>query len=135
MTREELTEAFELMPDWEDRYRLLIELGGQLPPMPDAMKTKSHKVEGCTSQVWMVLEDRQDGRVHFLADRDAHIVRGLIGVLYIIYEDMPYKDVVNMNIDGYFDELGLSSHLSPNRRNGFFSMVEKLRSLSQSRAS
>lgn len=130
---EELLETFELMDDWEDRYRYLIELGGKLPPMPEAFKTAETKVEGCTSQVWMVMQDSQNGRIDFLADSDAHIVRGLIAVLFSIYQNQPIESAASIDIEGYFEKLGLSGHISPNRRNGFFAMVGRLQQLSSSR--
>ena len=130
MTLEELQESFVLMDDWEDRYRLLIELGGQLAPMPESLKTPEHKVEGCTSQVWMVLYPDQAQHINFIADSDAHIVRGLIAVLSIIYNGRTYQEAQEIDVEEIFQELGLSSHLSPNRRNGFFAMVGRLKALS-----
>ena len=130
MTFNELMETFALMDDWEDRYGLLIQLGGQLEPMPEALKVKENKVEGCTSQVWMVLRPNPDNRIDFVADSDAHIVRGLIAVLSIIYQGKTYVEARALDIEDIFTNLGLSSHLSPNRRNGFFAMVERLKNLS-----
>lgn len=129
-TINDLKEAFTLMDDWEDRYRFLIELGGQLPPMAEELKTESSEVRGCTSQVWMVMLPSKENKVDFLADSDAQIVRGLIAVLFAIYHGQPMEKVKDIDVDGIFDELGLSSHISPNRRSGFFSMVEKLKTLS-----
>lgn len=127
---EDLKEAFSLMDDWEDRYRFLIELGEQLPPMPSELKTEASEVRGCTSQVWMVLLPNDSNTVDFLADSDAQIVRGLIGILLAVYRGRQMQEVQNIDIDGIFEELGLSSHISPNRRSGFFSMVERLKTLS-----
>ena len=129
-TVDDLKEAFSLMDDWEDRYRFLIELGEQLPPMADELKTEATEVRGCTSQVWMVMLPSEDNKVDFLADSDAQIVRGLIGVIFAVYQGQPYENVKNIDVDGIFEELGLASHISPNRRSGFFSMVEKLKTLS-----
>lgn len=125
-----LLEVFSLMDDWEDRYRYLIELGGKLPPMPESLKTPDTKVEGCTSQVWMAMQDNDAGRIDFLADSDAHIVKGLIAVLFSIYQNQPIESATDIDVNGYFDQLGLSSHISPNRRNGFFAMVGRLQKLS-----
>lgn len=129
-TIDELLEVFGLMEDWEDRYRYLIELGGKLPPMAESFKTPETKVEGCTSQVWMILRDTETGRIDFLADSDAHIVKGLIAVLFAIYQNQPIESARDIDVNGYFDQLGLSSHISPNRRNGFFAMVGRLQQLS-----
>jgi cysteine desulfuration protein SufE len=130
---EELLETFDLMDDWEDRYRYLIDLGGRLPPMPEACKTAETKVEGCTSQVWMVMQDSDNGKIYFLADSDAHIVRGLIAILFAIYQGQPIESAADIDIEGYFEQLGLSGHISPNRRNGFLAMVGRLKQLSSSR--
>ena len=124
---EELTEVFDLMDDWEDRYRYLIELGGKLPLMPESLKTEETRVEGCTSQVWMVLIKDDPGRIDFLADSDAHIVRGLIAVLYAIYAGCKPQEAADIDVDSYFNQLGLQNHISPNRRNGFFAMVDRLK--------
>lgn len=121
-----IIEDFSLFDDWEDRYRYLIDLGRNLPEMDKKLKTDENFVKGCTSQVWMV-SDVQDGRFHFVADSDAHIVRGLIGLLMQIYQNQDPKDVASLDIKTAFGSLGLDQHLSPNRRNGFFAMVERLR--------
>ncbi len=126
----DLKEVFALMDDWEDRYRFLIELGEALPLMPVELKTEATEVRGCTAQVWMVLLPNNDNKVDFRADSDAQIVRGLIGVLYSIYQGQSLNEVSSIDIDGIFEDLGLSGHISPNRRSGFFSMVERLKTLS-----
>ncbi len=123
---EDLVENFALLDDWEDRYRYLIDLGKTLPPMDEALKTDENFVRGCTSKVWMAAEVK-DGRFHFLADSDAHIVRGLIALLMAAYQDQPVEKLPGIDVDGAFRRVGLHTHLSPNRRNGFFSMVEKIR--------
>lgn len=127
---DELTETFELFDDWEDKYRFLIELGGKLAPMADALKNTETKVEGCTSQVWIVIKPTDDETIDFWADSDAHIVRGLIAVIYAIFHGRPLAEAQNIDVDGYFERLGLGSHISPNRRNGFFAMVERIKALS-----
>lgn len=123
---QELKDNFSLFDDWEDRYRYLIDLGRKLPKMDDALKTEENIVKGCTSQVWMFSEVK-DGRFTFVADSDAHIVRGLIGVLDFIYQGAPAEDLATIDIREAFEEIGLNQHLSPNRRNGFFAMVERIR--------
>lgn len=130
MTPEELVENFEFLEDWEDRYGYLIELGKTLPLFGDDLKTEKNSVKGCTSQVWMVAFEQEEGRFSFIADSDAHIVRGLIAVLRVVYNDKSPTDIQNFDITTYFEKLGLSSHLSPNRRNGFFAMVERIKTLS-----
>jgi len=126
MTIEELLENFTLFEDWEDRYRYLIELGNTLPPLPEKYKTDTHKVEGCTSQVWMVFTPTEDGKFDFLADSDAHIVRGLIAILRILYAGKTAEEIKKYDIEEIFTTLGLQQHLSVNRRNGFYAMVGRL---------
>lgn len=129
----ELKENFALFDDWEERYRYLIDLGRALPKMEDALKVDANIVEGCTSQVWMYPRI-EDGVFHFVADSDAHIVRGLIAVLDVAYNGKTLEEVAGVDIDATFHEIGLDQHLSPNRRNGFFSMVERVRALATSPA-
>ncbi|MFP4312732.1 MAG: SufE family protein [Alphaproteobacteria bacterium] len=127
---ETLKENFELFDDWEERYRYLIDLGRKLPSMDESLKREEYIVRGCTSQVWMV-PDIQDGHLYFRADSDAHIVRGLIAILMAAYEGQALAKIPGIDIEAFFKEIGLDQHLSPNRRNGFFSMVEKIHSLAQ----
>ncbi len=127
---EDLAENFALFTDWEERYGYLIELGKDLPPMDEAFKTDHTFVRGCTSRVWLVAEKDGQGRYHFTADSDAHIVRGLIALLLAAYQDKTAEEIAAIEIERFFEKIGLNEHLSPNRRNGFFAMVEKIKSLS-----
>ncbi len=127
-TLQDLAESFSLFDNWEDRYRYIIELGQRLEPMDEALKTDAHMVRGCTSRVWLVAVQR-DGRWHFLADSDAQIVRGLIHILMIAYQDKTPEEIKDVDIEKSFESLGLSGHLSPSRRNGFFAMVERIKAL------
>lgn len=124
----DLAGDFALFEDWEDRYRYLIDLGKLVPIMENSLKTEENKVRGCTSQVWMVAEWR-DGRLFFEADSDAQIIRGLIYILGLAYRDKTAAEIDLLDIDKAFADLGLDRHLSPNRRNGFFAMVERIRAL------
>lgn len=128
MTRDELIETFSLLDDWEERYGFVISLGEDMPEMDDVMKTDNALVPGCTSRVWMVPDLSKEGVFDFYGDSDAHIVKGLIAVLKILYGGMSMNDVKTYNIDAVFAELGLNDHLSPNRRNGFNSMVGRIQS-------
>ncbi|HPQ51137.1 MAG TPA: SufE family protein [Alphaproteobacteria bacterium] len=123
---EEIIESFELMDDWEDRYRVLIDLGKILPELPDTLHRDEFLVKGCTSKVWMI-PDVKSGKFTFQADSDAHIVRGLVAVLYVIFNNIPVTDILSVDVEEIFSKLGLDQNLSPNRRNGFFSMVEKIK--------
>lgn len=123
----DLQENFELFDDWEERYRYLIDLGRKLPKMDDALKNDQTLVRGCTSQVWLVPEIK-DGVLYFQADSDAHIVRGLVALLVAAYQGQKLEDIPSIDIEQTFRDIGLEQHLSPNRRNGFFSMVERIKS-------
>ena len=124
----ELIDNFAFFDDWEERYRYLIDLGRNLPKMEEADKTEENIVRGCTSRVWMKADISND-RLSFVADSDAHIVRGLIGVLNAAYQDQPLSEIKNIDVEDAFAKMGLDQNLSPNRRNGFFAMVEKIKAL------
>ena len=129
-TLSDITSDFAVLDDWEDRYRYLIELGRELPPLPDDLRTDANKVRGCASQVWLATEIRSEGGnpvLHFLADSDAHIVRGLIAILSAIYNDRPVDEVLTIEADPIFEKLGLKEHLTPQRSNGLASMVARVR--------
>ena len=123
---DEIIESFELLDDWEDRYSILIDLGKKLPDFPEHMRKDENLVKGCVSKVWMVPKI-ENGVFTFEGDSDAHIVRGLVGLLHIIYSGQPVADLKTVDIDGIFDKLCLKQNLSPNRRNGVFSMIEKIK--------
>lgn len=125
----ELIETFEFFDDWEDRYAHIIELGDALAPMDDALKSPATKVDGCMSQVWMYATRNDDGTLQLLADSDARIVRGLIAVLMIVYQGQTPAQIGSVDIDAIFAQLGLDTHLSMNRRNGFSAMVQRIRAL------
>jgi cysteine desulfuration protein SufE len=127
-TLNELAGNFALFDDWEERYRYLIDLGRSLPAMDPALKTDDRIVPGCTSRVWMQADIR-DGYFHFVADSDAHIVRGLIALLDAAFQGRAVTEINAINIADTFREIGLEQHLSPNRRNGFYAMVEKIKEL------
>ena len=123
----ELQENFALLDDWEDRYRYLIDLGKKLPAFPDALKDDAHKVRGCMSRVWLVPGHTKDGNFAFAADSDAHIVKGLIAVLGILFSGKPANEVARGDAEAAFKSLGLDQHLSPSRRNGLVAMVAKIK--------
>ena len=123
----QIEQDFALFESWEDRYAYLVDLGKRLPALPEAERTEAHKVRGCTSQVWFVQHDAGDGRLWWQGDSDAAIVRGLVAVLQVLYNGRTRDEVRAIDVDAVFAQLGLERHLSINRRNGFFSMVAKLR--------
>ena len=126
MDIDELSENFELLDDWEDKYRYLIDLGEKLPPFAEECRTDEWKVSGCQSQVWLVPEYK-NGRIHFRGDSDAVIVRGLIAIVLIVYNDKSPSEIKNIAIEDIFAKLGLQDNLSPSRRNGLMSMVNKIK--------
>lgn len=127
-TIDDLIDNFSFIDDWEERYKYIIDLGRHLPPMDDAVKTNETIVRGCTSRVWMIADKDDQGRFQVVADSDAHIVKGLIAILLSAYNGKTANDIANMDIEEKFRQLGLDQHLSPNRRNGFFAMVERVKS-------
>lgn len=128
---ETIRETFALLGEWEERYRYVIELGRTLEPFPDALRTEENRVQGCTSRVWMVVEKDADGRYHVRADSDAHIVRGLIAILLAGVQGRRAEDIRDFDLLSFFRDLGLEEHLSPNRRNGFYAMAERIRILTE----
>jgi cysteine desulfuration protein SufE len=130
MTIETIRADFALLDEWEDRYRYLIELGRALPPFPEALRTDANKVRGCVSQVWLAsaIKRTDAGAVLDLqGDSDAHIVRGLVAVLLTLVQGKTPDEVLRADAKAVFAELGLAEHLTPQRSNGFFSMVERIR--------
>ncbi|MGF1726058.1 cysteine desulfurase sulfur acceptor subunit CsdE [Photobacterium nomapromontoriensis] len=113
---------------WEDRYRTVIQLGKQLPVLPDSLKQDQLKISGCESQVWLA-HQQDKGIFHFIADSDARIVRGLITLVLAAYDGKDAEQIRAFDIDGYFDSLGLMAHLSPSRGNGLKAIVEQIKVL------
>jgi cysteine desulfuration protein SufE len=132
MTFDAIRSDFTLLDDWEDRYRYVIELGRALPPLPQALRTDANKVRGCASQVWLASRVRHPNPaapplLTFAGDSDAHIVRGLIAILFALYADKSPEEILRVDARAAFTELGLKEHLTPQRSNGFFAMVERIR--------
>ncbi len=129
MSIEELIDDFEFLDDWEDRYRFVIELGKALEPFPEELRNDVTKVKGCVSQVWLVSRRPPEapGTLTFLGDSDAHIVRGLIAILFRLYSGKTAQHILDTDAKKVFEQLGLDAHLSPQRSNGFYSMVERIK--------
>ena len=121
---------FELLEDWEDRYRYVIELGRKLEPLPDKLRTAETKVQGCVSQVWLSTTIHPNGipRLTFVGDSDAHIVRGLIAILFAIYSGKTANEILDIDAVSILGELHLNEHLTPQRSNGLMAMVTRIRS-------
>ncbi len=123
----ELTDEFELLGDWEERYRYVIELGKDLVPLSDAERTDANKVRGCASQVWLITAPGVDGTLTFRGDSDAHIVRGLIAIVLRLYSGRTPAEILAFDAKAAFEQLGLSGALSAQRSNGLASMVGRIR--------
>jgi cysteine desulfuration protein SufE len=132
MTINEIIENFAVLDEWDDRYRYVIELGRTLEPLPEALRTETNKVQGCASQVWMATRTQPDGAdgpsLSFVGDSDAHIVRGLIAILFALYSGKRAREILSTDAIALFERLELREHLTPQRSNGFRSMVERIRS-------
>ena len=123
---ENLIENFSELDDWEEKYQYLIELGEKLPSLEEKYKTEDFKVSGCQSQVWLVPVYNGD-KINFYADSDAIMVKGIIAVILAIYANKSAKEIKEIEVEDFFAKLGLGEHLSPSRRNGMMSMVDKIR--------
>jgi len=125
-TLDQLIDEFELLGDWEERYRYVIELGGELDPLTEAERTEANKVRGCASQVWLVTEPQADGTVKFRGDSDAHIVRGLIAVLLRLLSGRKASEIRGFDAKAAFAKLGLAGALSTQRSNGLAAMAARI---------
>lgn len=133
MSLDDIRSNFALLDDWEDRYRYLIEIGKELPPLDSHAKVDANKVRGCASQVWLLTDIQPPSNgggpvLHFKGDSDALIVRGLIAVLFAMYDGRNTDEIAKLDAEKEFASLGLKDHLTPQRSNGFASMVERIRS-------
>jgi cysteine desulfuration protein SufE len=123
---DDIREEYEFL-DADERYRLLIELGRDLDPMPDALKTNATLVRGCSASVWVYPTQKTDGRLHFLADSNAAITKGIIALVLSAVQDKPADEVAAMDIDGALDPFQLKSQLSSNRTQGLPNMIALIR--------
>jgi cysteine desulfuration protein SufE len=123
----ELSAEFEVLGDWEERYRYVIDLGRDLAPLTDAERSEANKVRGCASQVWLVREPQADGTLRFRGDSDAHIVRGLIAIVLRLFSGRKPAEILAFDALAAFETLGLKGALSQQRSNGLASMVSRIR--------
>jgi cysteine desulfuration protein SufE len=136
MSIDRILEDFEMLDSWDDRYRYVIELGRKLAPLPESMRTEKNKVRGCASQVWLIsntirAQNGGDPIIHFIGDSDAHIVKGLIAILFALYSGQTAQTIIDTDAIAVFERLGLREHLTPQRSNGFRSMVDRIKSDAQ----
>jgi len=131
MAIDEIIGNFELLDEWEDRYRYLIELGRTLEPLPKEAYTEENKVRGCASQVWLETTPGKDAdgapTLNFRGDSDAHIVRGLVALALALYSGRRAQEIIETDAQPLFRQLGLAEHLTPQRANGLRSMVERIK--------
>ena len=123
---DDLVETFDFLGDWEERYRHLIDLGRQLAPLTDDERSDDNKVRGCASQVWLVRDPDQAGRLHWRGDSDAHIVRGLIAVVLQLYNGRTAEEASGFDAAAGLSRLGLSEALSTQRSNGLKAMLARI---------
>lgn len=130
MTIAQIIDDFGVIDDWDERYRYIIDLGRKMPPLGDAQRTDNVKVRGCASQVWLIpTRETNDDRttLHYTGDSDAMIVRGLIAILLSLYNDKTPEEILAVDARQTLTQLGLDTHLSQQRSNGLFAMVERIR--------
>jgi len=130
---EKIVEDFEFLDDWEDRYKYLIELGNALEEYPQDQRNENTKVNGCVSQVWIYAQVKEGGDpiICFHGDSDAHIVRGLIAVTLAIFSGKKASEIANLDEAGYFEQIGLREHITPQRSNGLRSMVQRIKGIAR----
>jgi len=128
---DDIIENFELLDQWDDRYRYVIELGRTLPPLAAAAHSEANKVRGCASQVWLITHVKPDGAagptLTFEGDSDAHIVRGLVAILFALYSGKRAQEILEIDAEALFHKLGLRENLTPQRSNGLRAMVDRIR--------
>lgn len=128
MTIDEIIDGFEMLDDWDDRYRFLIELGRELEAVADDEHNPSTKVEGCVSQVWLVTTTSSESpaRLSFRGDSDAHLVKGLVAIMIALYSGRTAQEIAATDAQPLLDRLGLGTHLTPQRSNGVRAMVNRI---------
>jgi len=132
--QQELEDEFALFDDWREKIEYVMDLGRTLPPFPEEARTEANRVHGCQSQVWMDARiDPETGRLRLVADSDAILVKGLIGLLLRLYDDRPPGEIVD-NPPEVFERIGLGRHLTPGRANGLYEMVRRVRELATAHA-
>ena len=127
----ELIKRLNYFDNWKDKYKYLIDMGKQLPPFDDALKTETNLIHGCQSQVWIDI-DYRDGRLFLKATIDAAIVAGLIALLLKVYSGRTPQEIINMPMD-FLSQTGLLQHLSPNRSTGLYHMIKRIQAEAQTR--
>ncbi len=125
--KEKLLKNFSRCANWEEKYLYIIELGGRLPALPEAEHKPENTIQGCQSQVWIVMRQQPDGVIALEGDSDAAIVKGLIAVVFILYQQMTAQDIVAFDVRPWFEKLSLAQHLTPSRSQGLEAMIRSIR--------
>jgi len=130
ISADDIIDTLSFFDSWEDRYRYIIDLGKELPPMDESLQTEAHQVRGCQSLVWLSYE-LEGSRLNFQAQSNSHIVRGLLAVVLAAYNGKSPQDALAFDIDDYFNQLNLIKHLSPSRGNGLRAMVKRIQQIAE----
>ena len=125
-SQQEIIDEFDGIDDWLDRYAQIIDMGGELAPLDDALKTPDRLIEGCQSRVWLDASFSPDGLVEYKADSDALIVKGIIAMLIRVLNGHTPQEILDADLR-FIDEIGLSEHLSPTRSNGLLAMLKQMK--------
>ncbi len=124
--QQDVIEQFDGLDEWLDRYEVIIDMGSELEPLPENLKTPDRKIEGCQSSVWIDAEQDAEGRLHFRADSDALIVKGIIAMLLKVLSGRTPQEILDADLH-FIHDLGIDSHLSPTRSNGLVAMLRQIR--------
>jgi len=132
-TIDDIVADFDFLDDWEDRYRYVIDLARDLKPYPESARDAAHKVRGCVSQVWLksTLSGGADPIIEFVGDSDAHIVRGLVAIMMVLYSGKKASEILAINPEAILKKLGLDEHLTSQRSNGLRAMIGRIRNEAQ----
>ncbi|WES66383.1 cysteine desulfuration protein SufE [Superficieibacter sp. HKU1] len=125
--REKLLKNFQRCDNWEEKYLYIIELGQRLPPLSEDAHNPANTIQGCQSQVWIVIERNDEGIIELQGDSDAAIVKGLIAVVFILYDRMTAQDIVAFDVRPWFEKMALTQHLTPSRSQGLEAMIRAIR--------
>jgi len=128
---DELSETFSFFDDWEDKYRFIIDLGKDLTDLDSNVKIEDNLIRGCQSQVWLIHKVMPNGSLQFGMDSDAFIVRGLISIVLCVYNNKPPREILDFDIEAFFAQLELLSHLSQTRGNGLRAMISRIREIAE----
>ncbi|GLR09447.1 cysteine desulfuration protein SufE [Mixta theicola] len=129
--KEKLVRNFNRCANWEEKYLYVIELGGRLPELSDSFHQAEYSVSGCQSQVWIVMQQAADGTIELLGDSDAAIVKGLIAIVFSLYQGMTPQEIVEFDVRPWFEQLALTQHLTPSRSQGLEAMIRTIRTRAQ----